>query len=140
MHKQDARFRGFMGRLSDARFAWKFYGLNVVLGLCLTALTLYRFSSLSPSPSLRSSLCSDPASTPKIQWAEYVTHSCSTDDLWLLIDGFVYDLQSFRSRHPGSESICGGAGEDASDIFRKIHPSYVRTDVLPQFCIGSIVR
>lgn len=88
-----------MGRLADGRFAWKFYGLNVVLGLCLTALSLYRYSSLSspPSPlSPLSSLCSDPATTPKIQWAEYVTHSCRTDDLWLLIDGFVYDLQSFR--------------------------------------------
>ncbi len=102
--RQDARFRGFMGRLSDWRFAWKFYGLHVVLGLCLTAFSLWRFQLLmtetstqtqTQTLSLNHRLCVDPSSTPKILWEDFITHSCESNNLWILIDGFVYDVQNF---------------------------------------------
>ena len=46
------------------------------------------------------------------------------DDLWIAVNGFVYDVTKFLSKHPGSEKpfLCY-AGFDASDGFNMKHPN-----------------
>ncbi|KAK2756531.1 hypothetical protein FQN54_005424 [Arachnomyces sp. PD_36] len=43
-------------------------------------------------------------------------------DLWVLIDGIVYDLSKFQERHPGGKKILlAFAGKDATKKFQKTH-------------------
>lgn len=47
---------------------------------------------------------------------EVVTHNNSTD-CWLLINGNVYNVTNFISRHPGGTAIIQGCGTDATELF-----------------------
>ncbi|KAH8881401.1 cytochrome b5, partial [Thozetella sp. PMI_491] len=52
---------------------------------------------------------------------EVATHS-KPDDLWLIIDGDVYDVTKFREEHPGGSKVLSGvAGKDATKKFDKYH-------------------
>lgn len=61
------------------------------------------------------------------------------NDLWLLIDGHVYNVTDWIIRHPGGEFICRGAGIDASKLFARFHSDHVRQRHLPLWCIGQFV-
>merc|ERR1712031_94878 len=51
---------------------------------------------------------------------EYAKHS-KPEDLWLLIDGKVYDVTKYQDEHPGSDSILHDvAGIDASQEFADV--------------------
>jgi len=105
--------------------------------------------------------CDDPATTPVISFEEFDKHDCDTKDLWVLIDGFVYDVWAFRTcarervrvriagrsltrarctvpQHPGSDAICAGAHIDGSTTFNALHPPWVRRHMLSKYCIGRI--
>eukprot|EP00039_Didymoeca_costata_P004106 m.71359 g.71359 ORF g.71359 m.71359 type:complete len:517 (+) comp12239_c0_seq2:146-1696(+) len=44
------------------------------------------------------------------------------DDLWVIIDGSVYDLSKFRDLHPGgSQPLVDVAGQDATELFYSFH-------------------
>ncbi|KAG6831810.1 hypothetical protein H0H92_007487 [Tricholoma furcatifolium] len=66
------------------------------------------------------------------------------NDLWLIVDGNVYDLTKFLSLHPGGRSVLVDeevAGKDATNIFYSLH----RSEVLrkPQYArlkIGRVRR
>lgn len=55
-------------------------------------------------------------STRLIRWAEIIQHQ-KADDLWLLIDGRVYDCTSWLPLHPGGKSLLLGLGKDATYLF-----------------------
>lgn len=72
-------------------------------------------------------------------------------DLWLAIDGRVYDVTHWSTprslcaathalamHHPGGSMICHGALRDASSMFRKHHSASVGVEQLPRWCIGTI--
>jgi cytochrome b involved in lipid metabolism len=69
---------------------------------------------------------------------EEVRRHSSPDDVWIMIDGSVYDLTRFVDLHPGgSQAILEYAGKDATDAFYGLH----RQDVLKKynrFKIGTI--
>merc|ERR1712031_130909 len=51
---------------------------------------------------------------------EYAKHS-KPEDLWLLIDGKVYDVTKYQDEHPGSDSIlhdvaCIDASQEFADV------------------------
>lgn len=54
--------------------------------------------------------------TRLIRWAEIMQHQ-KADDLWLLIDGRVYDCTSWLPLHPGGKSLLLGLGKDATYLF-----------------------
>ena len=71
--------------------------------------------------------------------AQVATHD-SEDDLWVIIDGRVYDLTEYVHEHPGgSESIAKNAGKDATKGFKgPQHPSRV-FDIVEDYRIGTLV-
>jgi cytochrome b involved in lipid metabolism len=41
----------------------------------------------------------------------------STEDCWFVIDGKVYNVTGFDSKHPGGEAVYEGCGKDATTLF-----------------------
>ncbi|GLB40181.1 putative acyl-CoA dehydrogenase, C-terminal domain [Lyophyllum shimeji] len=59
---------------------------------------------------------------------ETVAQHNTEDDLWLIIDGSVYDLSNFASLHPGGRSVLLDeevAGQDVTKAFFALHRSEV---------------
>uniref|UniRef100_A0A8C6FVS9 Cytochrome b5 heme-binding domain-containing protein n=1 Tax=Moschus moschiferus TaxID=68415 RepID=A0A8C6FVS9_MOSMO len=55
-------------------------------------------------------------------WQEIQRHNQETDQ-WLVINRKVYDVTGWADRHPGGHQVLNHyAGEDATDVFRAIHP------------------
>lgn len=80
------RYRGLAGKFRDRRFAWKFFGVNIFL---MMLITLYMISKQGGEPPRDPRvLC---AENP-IEWEDFLTHSCENENLWILIDGKVYDM------------------------------------------------
>ena len=51
-------------------------------------------------------------------------------DMWIAVDGLVYDISKFAKMHPGGERVLSGyAGKDASEEFWELH----RSDVLVRY-------
>ena len=63
---------------------------------------------------------------------------CLADDLWVAIDGLVYDLTGFLEKHPGGKNpFLKAAGKDISNYFHHIekhksHPGI--NDYLKTMC------
>jgi len=137
-------------KFRDWKYAW--FRFSLALIGCLTLAFIYNFYSNwsdnsvpavagvgKPSePSL--GYCADQTNLPIIRWESFILHNCSKKSLWIIIEDRVYDMWKFLPQHPGSDAICAGAGINATKMFRKIHPSYVESAVLPRYCIGKIDR
>ncbi|XP_043772467.1 fatty acid desaturase 2-like protein FADS2B [Cervus elaphus] len=55
-------------------------------------------------------------------WQEIQRHNQETDQ-WLVINRKVYDVTAWADRHPGGREVLNHyAGEDATDVFRAMHP------------------
>ncbi|QKX54235.1 uncharacterized protein TRUGW13939_01320 [Talaromyces rugulosus] len=70
------------------------------------------------------SLESPPLQEPptKIYALSEIAQHNRLDDIWVIIDGNVYDLTNFVSEHPGGGKILQGvAGKDATKKFNKYH-------------------
>ncbi|KAL4966993.1 cytochrome b5-like heme/steroid binding domain-containing protein [Aspergillus stella-maris] len=60
-------------------------------------------------------------------------------DLWLAIDGTVYDLTRFSEEHPGGKKILlGVAGTDASKKYRKYHGDNILQRYAKDYKIGTL--
>ncbi|KAI1326841.1 FMN-dependent dehydrogenase-domain-containing protein [Xylariaceae sp. FL0255] len=64
---------------------------------------------------------------------EEISAHQSLDNLWVVVDGVVYDLTEFAPEHPGGVNVLlQHAGHDATDAYSKIHsPSLIR-DTIPE--------
>lgn len=81
--------------------------------------------------------------SPTYTLAEIATHT-TPDDCWMVIEGTVYDVSNFGSRHPGGDAIYEGCGIDATTLFNT-RPSGSQTphsnnarNLLPQYAIGTL--
>ena len=79
---------------------------------------------------------------------EYVAKHASADDCWLIIEGNVYEVSSYVSKHPGGKEIVRGCGKDATELFNTRpdtvkdgtpHSSFARS-VLEDFKIGELSK
>jgi nitrate reductase (NAD(P)H) len=62
------------------------------------------------------------------------------DDLWVTIDGIVYDLTEFTVMHPGGiASIVVNAGRDVTDLFNSIHGAEAK-QWMRRFSIGILAE
>ncbi len=61
------------------------------------------------------------------------------EDLWVIVDGRVYDLTEWANFHPGSRDVLVmHAGRDATEYFNEVgHSEYARNK-MKQFCIGRV--
>lgn len=67
-------------------------------------------------------------SVPEISSEELATHN-TEDDIWVAIDGVVYDFTEFAHEHPaGFQSIFDLAGKDGSEAFAAVHNSKMLED------------
>ncbi|KAI8342531.1 FMN-dependent dehydrogenase-domain-containing protein [Chlamydoabsidia padenii] len=73
-----------------------------------------------------------------ISYQELSTHN-TKNDLWVVINGKVYDLTAFLPKHPGGQNIIlKYGGQDATDAFEPIHPPDIISRYLgPEVCIGQ---
>merc|ERR1712216_83275 len=57
--------------------------------------------------------------------SEVASHN-STTDLWIIVDGKVYDVTEYVGEHPGGDAIAKNAGGDATEgMHGPQHPSRV---------------
>eukprot|EP00755_Sulcionema_specki_P005679 Sspe_Gene.33432::Locus_16323_Transcript_1_1_Confidence_1.000_Length_1750::g.33432::m.33432 len=64
-----------------------------------------------------------------IGYDEVAKHT-SPGDMWIVVDGLVYDISKFAAMHPGGERVLKGyAGKDATEVFYELH----RKDVLNKY-------
>jgi len=72
----------------------------------------------------------------KYSWDDVDKHR-SVDDCWMVIEGKVYDVTPWVSKHPGGQLIMNGAGRDATPLFVSYHPLHTQ-QMLPKFQIGVL--
>ena len=78
------------------------------------------------------------SSTPLYTLAEVSAHTTLADP-WLILEGKVYDLGIFPSRHPGGEAaIASRLGGDATEAFFTVAHSTAAMQQMKQFYIGHI--
>ena len=71
-----------------------------------------------------------------LTWNEIARHN-SINDCWLVVDGDVYDVTTWVSRHPGGGVIATLAGEDASAMINSNHLIDIKPK-LQRFKIGQV--
>lgn len=65
---------------------------------------------------------------------EEVAAHCKQEDLWLIINGKVYDFTEYLPLHPGGEAILRNAGKDSTAGFSgSQHPARV-WDMVSSLC------
>ena len=72
---------------------------------------------------------------------EEVSLHNTEDDIWIIINGNVYDITDFIHEHPGGRDILlSFAGEDVSEFFNELHKPDILIEIADQYKIGSIVQ
>ncbi|EIM88355.1 cytochrome b5 [Stereum hirsutum FP-91666 SS1] len=62
-------------------------------------------------------------------------------NMWLLIDGKVYDVAGFLDEHPGGdEVILSEAGKDATEAFEDVGHSDEARAMLPNMLVGEFEK
>eukprot|EP01104_Vermistella_antarctica_P002493 TRINITY_DN12731_c0_g1_i1.p1 TRINITY_DN12731_c0_g1~~TRINITY_DN12731_c0_g1_i1.p1 ORF type:complete len:523 (-),score=99.77 TRINITY_DN12731_c0_g1_i1:19-1587(-) len=80
----------------------------------------------------------DPAPEKTFPLSEVEKHN-TEEDLWLVIDGDVYDVSKFVKYHPGGKSwLIKNAGKDVSEAFKAYHGADVLRKYKKRFCIGTV--
>ena len=80
---------------------------------------------------------SSKSSSKEIGFAELCRHN-KVDDLWLAIDGIVYDVTPFMDDHPGGGDIMlSAAGKDGTDDFEDVGHSPHARELLKRFKVGT---
>jgi fatty acid desaturase len=68
-----------------------------------------------------------------------VAEKSTREELWVSIDGRVYDLTKFVDRHPGGPLVIENmAGKDCTDAFMNYHQARVSKTMLPPFLVGEV--
>ncbi|WFD14277.1 hypothetical protein MARU1_000278 [Malassezia arunalokei] len=76
--------------------------------------------------------------TRQITYAELCQHK-SEEDLWLVINGKVYDVTKFLSEHPGGDEVLlTEAGNDATEPFEDVGHSEDARSQLDKLFIGTL--
>jgi len=92
---------------------------------------------MAPSNKKEKKSSSSSSSKNEIGFAELCRHN-AYDDLWLAIDGIVYDVTPFMDDHPGGGDIMlSAAGKDGTDDFEDVGHSPHARELLKRFKVGT---
>jgi cytochrome b involved in lipid metabolism len=114
--------------------------ISVFLSGCTSINPMKSTSNVTPTPTQE--LTPIPIEVKQITTDELSSHNKPTD-CWLAIDGKVYDVTTFVSRHPGKDAILQGCGKDATSLFESrpgdgsSHSNSAR-NLLPNFFVGDL--
>lgn len=64
-----------------------------------------------------------------------------TNDWWIAVNGYVFDVSSWIISHPGGDAICSAAG-DSSQLFKRNHADadYLFKEMMKvKYCVGKLV-
>jgi len=71
--------------------------------------------------------------------ADVETH-CTRGDIWIIIDGFCYDVSRYIDQHPGGVlPLANMGGTDCTDAFENFHGAKVYRNKLPAFRVGRVI-
>ncbi|KAK5049908.1 hypothetical protein LTR84_004027 [Exophiala bonariae] len=75
----------------------------------------------------------------KISASELLLHD-KADDIWIVVNGYVYDMSSFADEHPGGPDIIHSyAGKDASQAYNEVHAaSLIKKTLDSDFHLGVL--
>jgi flavocytochrome c len=95
--------------------------------------------SMTTAPSAPAQSSGGGGGARSVSSAEVAKHN-SEGDLWVIIEGKVYDLTSFLPDHPGGKkAIMLFAGKDATEEFNMLHPPNVLKKYLsPDALVGTL--
>lgn len=72
--------------------------------------------------------------------AEEVSTHNTRDDLWIILEGKVYDITKYLDEHPGGEEvILDVAGDDGTEAFNDIGHSEEAMDLLKGLYVGELL-
>ena len=124
-------------------------GLVVVLAVAGGVFLMNRSSSTpittTPSPTSQSTNSGTTSGVTQQTFTltDVANHAVETD-CWLAIEGKVYNVTEFVSKHPGGKAILNGCGKDATVLFntrptnnRGPHPAQAR-ELLVQYYVGDL--
>lgn len=79
------------------------------------------------------------SSNKTIKVTEIQKHN-HVDDIWIVVNGRVYDITRFAPEHPGGvEIIYTYAGRDASQAYNEIHePNLIQANLRPEEILGDL--
>ncbi|KAI0157233.1 FMN-dependent dehydrogenase-domain-containing protein [Xylariaceae sp. FL1272] len=82
----------------------------------------------------------DTVSGGRLVSVEEISAHQTLEDLWLVVDGIVYDLTEFAPDHPGGVTVLlQYAGRDASHAYSEIHsPSLIKNSLPESRKIGTL--
>ncbi|KAI8799840.1 microsomal cytochrome b5 [Cladochytrium replicatum] len=71
-------------------------------------------------------------------WADITAHN-KRKDIWLVIEGKVYNITKFMDEHPGGEEVLlEQGGGDATEAFEEIGHSDDAKELLKEYLIGEL--
>jgi predicted heme/steroid binding protein len=115
-------------------------GAGILAGYYILCGTKKPVKKTEPIKKTPASVAKKPAGPPKEYTVAEVALHNKKNDLWLIVEGRVFDVTSVVSTHPGGDAIMKYPGMDNTDtIFHDQHPESVR-DQLNEFFIGTIKK
>ncbi|KAI6180400.1 hypothetical protein M3Y98_00715800 [Aphelenchoides besseyi] len=73
-----------------------------------------------------------------IRLEEVATHK-TAKSIWIVLNGYVYDVTQFLLEHPGGEDVLQSwAGQNATDAFNDVGHSSDAVEMSKEFLIGRI--
>ncbi|PWN19217.1 cytochrome b5 [Microstroma glucosiphilum] len=86
----------------------------------------------------KSSSSGEGGQAKKITMEQLQEHD-KTGDLWLLMDGKVYDVSNFMDEHPGGDEVLTSeAGKDCTEAFEDVGHSDDARSLLPPMLVGEL--
>ena len=83
------QYKGFAAKLADTSFSRKMFAINLSWLFLLSIYVIWSNHGLEPTPHIpRAVLCKE----NEIEWEDFMKHSCESEDLWVVINGHVYDM------------------------------------------------
>ncbi len=131
----------------NKKFVYAGVGLIVVIGAAAVAWNQPRNSYVSPRPSIETpaQTTSTPSRTTvdsNVYTRDQIAQHADASNCWTFVNGGVYDLTPWVSRHPGGEeAILSLCGKDGSSAFNDQHGGDRRPEsVLASYKIGTLAQ